>query len=145
MKIGAITLTLAFSMGFAFLVLAGMPPASDAQPCPSTMEVAAGEPDDGIGDCVDNCQERWNVAQIDSNGDGYGNYCDADFDGDLGVGLNDYGTMKKVLGFAVGPVCDAKISPIPCVDVDMDSDGAIGLSDFALMKKDLAGPPGPSA
>lgn len=32
MKISAIILTLAFSMAFAFLVLAGMPPASDAGP-----------------------------------------------------------------------------------------------------------------
>ena len=63
MRIGAITLTLAFSMGFAFLVLAGMPPASEAGPCPSTLD------SDTIGDCVDNCTTVSNDAQIDTNGE----------------------------------------------------------------------------
>ena len=139
MKIGAITLTLAFSMGFAFLVLAGMPPASEAGPCPSTLDT------DTIGDCVDNCTERDNDPQIDSNGDGSGNMCDGDFGQTGGVGLGDIGTMKKVLGSAVGPVCNAIIAPITCVDVDMDSSGGIGLGDFALLKKDVGGPVGPSA
>ena len=137
MRIGAITLTLAFSMAFAFLVLAGMPPASDAGPCPSTLEVAAGQPDDGIGDCVDNCTTRDNAAQIDSNGDGYGNVCDADFNDDGVVGLPDLGLMKKVFGFsAPGPPYDP--------DMDMNSDGAIGLPDLGLLKKGFGLPVGPS-
>ena len=138
MRIGAITLTLAFSMGFAFLVLAGMPPASDAGPCPSTLEVANGNADDAIGDCVDNCTEITNVSQIDMDTDGYGNFCDGDFDQ---TGVNDFGdlaTMLAQLGYvARGP-------PYTHV-VDMNSDGTIGFDDLALFFAVLGFPPGPTA
>jgi hypothetical protein len=145
MKIGAITLTLAFSMGFAFLVLAGMPPASDAGPCPSTLEVAAGNVDDGIGDCVDNCTERDNAGQEDTNSDGYGNMCDQDYDDTLGVSVGNFGTILKVIGATVDPACDALIAPIPCTDVDANQNGGIDVADFGLMLKSIGGPVGPSA
>ena len=130
MKIGAITLTLAFSMGFAFLVLAGMPPASEAGPCPSTLDT------DTIGDCVDNCTERDNDLQIDSNADGYGNMCDPDVDNDLVVGGADLGILKSVFLTAVPPT-----SP----DIDFDSDGVIGGADLGILKSLFLSPPGPSA
>jgi len=135
MRIGAITLTLAFSMAFAFLVLAGMPPASDAGPCPSTLEVAAGRADDGIGDCVDNCSEHPNPLQIDSNADGYGNLCDPDIDNDGVVGGSDLGLLKAVFLATVPPA-----SP----DVDFNSDGVIGGADLGVLKSLFLAPPGPS-
>ena len=137
MKIGAITLTLAFSMMFAFLVFAGMPPASDAQPCPSTLEIVNGQADDGIGDCVDNCAAEFNPAQIDSNFDGFGNLCDADFDQSGLVDLADLGAIKKVLlSSAPGPPYDP--------DIDLDSSCVIALLDFGRLKKLLLLQPGPS-
>ncbi len=139
MKIGAITLTLAFSMGFAFLVLAGMPPASEAGPCPSTLD------SDSIGDCVDNCTEQDNDPQIDSNGDGYGNICDGDFDQTGGVSFGNFGTMKKVIGTSLAACTVILGGTPPCVDVDMNSNGGIDFTDFGLMKKRIGSPVGPSA
>ncbi len=136
MKIGAITLTLAFSMAFAFLVLAGIPPASDAGPCPSTLEVAAGNADDGIGDCVDNCTEATNALQIDTDSDGYGNMCDPDVTNTDGVvGVSDLGLLKKSFLVAVPPG-----NP----NLDFDSDCVIGGSDLGILKKKFLSTPGPS-
>ncbi len=129
MKIGAITLTLAFSMAFAFLVLAGMPPASDAGPCPSTLDA------DGIGDCIDNCSTVDNATQIDTNSDGYGNKCDPDIDNDGTVGGGDLATLKANFLVAVPPA-----SP----DIDFDGDGTVGGGDLAILKTFFLGPPGPS-
>ena len=130
MKIGAIILTLAFSMAFAFLVLAGMPPASDAGPCPSTLD------SDGVGDCIDNCATADNVLQIDSNSDGYGNMCDADVvNTPFVVGGEDLGALKKSFLLAVPPA-----NP----DLDFDGDCIIGASDLGILRKSLLGPPGPS-
>lgn len=101
------------------------------------MEVAAGNDDDGIGDCVDNCTDVFNPLQIDSNSDGYGNFCDADVDNDGVVGGSDLGALKKVfLTAAPGPPYDA--------DIDFDSTCVIGGSVLGIMKKSFLGPPGPS-
>ena len=129
MKIGAITLTLAFSMAFAFLVLAGMPPASDAGPCPSTLDA------DGIGDCIDNCTTVDNVAQTDTNSDGYGNFCDPDIDNDGTVGSTDLATLKTFFLVTTPPA-----SP----DIDFDGDGTVGSTDLAILKGLFLLPPGPS-
>ena len=133
MKIGAITLTLAFSMAFAFLVLAGMPPASDAGPCPSTLDT------DTIGDCVDNCTILDNDPQVDTNTDGYGNVCDGDFDQTGINSLKNRGEMLSIL--LCNPVlCPATFNP----DIDMDSDGTVSLTDLGSHTKLLLSPTGPS-
>lgn len=38
---------------------------------------------DGTDDIFDNCPEKWNPSQIDTDDDGLGNRCDPDKDGDL--------------------------------------------------------------
>ena len=71
--------------------------------CPSTLEVGAGNADDGIGDCVDNCTEKTNASQTDSNGDGYGNACDPDYNNDGTVGGADLGILKSLFLSPPGP------------------------------------------
>ena len=41
---------------------------------------------DGIADELDNCLNKSNPAQIDTNSDGYGNACDADYNNDGVIG-----------------------------------------------------------
>lgn len=50
---------------------------------------------DGIEDDVDNCTLIANAGQEDSDGDGYGNICDGDFDNDLLIGLADFGILPS--------------------------------------------------
>ena len=131
MRIGVITLTLAFSMAFAFLILAGMPPASDAGPCPSTLD------GDAIGDCVDNCSEKDNGDQLDTNLDGYGNICDPDYNQDNVVGLPDKGILLSVFGKSEG-------APGYNPDVDLTGDDVIGLPDKGVLLSLFGKTPGPS-
>ncbi|MGD9161172.1 MAG: thrombospondin type 3 repeat-containing protein [Desulfobacteraceae bacterium] len=49
---------------------------------------------DFIPDDVDNCRLTANRKQTDSDEDGYGNICDADFDNNGVVGGNDYTLFK---------------------------------------------------
>lgn len=54
-------------------------------------DACAGNDDDadGVLNDVDNCTLVANVDQTDSNSDGYGNACDADVAGPLGIGIDD--------------------------------------------------------
>ena len=115
MRISVITLTLAASIALAFLVVGAFPPQSGAGPCD--------DPDgDSVCTPVDNCTAVANTAQNDSNSDGYGNVCDADYNNDTGVGVADKGMFDTAWGSsAPGPPYDA--------DVDCNSDGGIGVFD----------------
>ncbi|MEL7447924.1 MAG: alpha/beta hydrolase-fold protein [Pseudomonadota bacterium] len=86
---------------------------------------------DGVPDLADNCSDVANADQRDTNGDGFGNACDADLDNDCVVNFADLGTMKSV--FFTG---DA--------DADMDGDGAVNFSDLGLMKAAFFAAPGTS-
>ncbi len=131
MKLGVITLTLAFSMAIAFLVVAGLPSMSDAGSCPDMDSDTICDPDD-------NCLTKPNPTQNDSNSDGYGNVCDPDWDNNGLVGFSDLGIWKSHLGHTIGT--DA-------TDVDVDADEppgtAVGFSDLAVWKAFLGLPPGP--
>ena len=53
---------------------------------------------DGVGDACDNCQLLANADQRDTNADGFGNACDADFNGDGQVNLSDFGEFRASFG-----------------------------------------------
>lgn len=92
----------------------------------------AGDADgDGVADPDDNCTEHANAAQRDSDGDGYGNRCDADFNGDGAVNFLDLGIMKSRFFTA-----DA--------DADLNGDGAVNFLDLGILKSLFFKPPGPS-
>jgi hypothetical protein len=86
---------------------------------------------DGIADSADNCQLVANTDQRDTNGDGFGNVCDADLDNDCAINFVDLGLMKSVFFGA-----DA--------DADLDGNGSVNFVDLGLMKGMYFQPPGPS-
>ncbi len=89
---------------------------------------------DGVFDNTDNCIEVSNPGQQDSSGDGFGNRCDPDLNGDLRIDFGDLAILKSVF-FSSGPNIDA----------DFNSDGRVDFADLAIMKSMFFGAPGPSA
>ena len=87
---------------------------------------------DGVGDACDNCQLLANTNQRDSNADGFGNACDADFNGDGIVNLADFGLFRASFGTNMD-------------DADLNGDGIVNLADFGLFRANFGGTPGPSA
>jgi hypothetical protein len=96
---------------------------------------------DGAHDGQDNCIEVANGpfaldagghSQWDTNGDGYGNICDADLNDTELVTSSDYFTMRSELNTG---------DP----HADMDGSGLVTSSDYTLLRNHLNLPPGPSA
>ncbi len=93
--------------------------------------------EDGVGDPEDNCLILVNPDQRDTNLDGYGNLCDADFDDDEAVGGADFSALRQAFQTMQGdPGYDA--------DIDLNGDGAVGGFDFTSFRAMYQGSPGPS-
>ena len=93
------------------------------------------EPDsdgDGVPDSTDNCLAVANPNQRDTDGDGFGNFCDADLNDDCSVNFPDLNLFKAVF-FGNDP------------DADLDGDGTVNFADLELVKQQFFGSPGPSA
>ncbi len=86
---------------------------------------------DQVGDTADNCLGIENSTQIDSDGDGYGNRCDADLNNDGAVNFADLGLMRSVFFTADE-------------NADLNGDGAVNFADLGLMRAMFFSPPGPS-
>ncbi|MEM6640035.1 MAG: Ig-like domain-containing protein [Pseudomonadota bacterium] len=86
---------------------------------------------DGVPDTDDNCTQSSNPDQIDADGDGFGNACDADFNNDCTVNFLDLGRMRQVF-FSDDPV------------VDINNDGTVNAVDLGLLRSQFFGEPGPS-
>jgi hypothetical protein len=103
--------------------------------------VAAPDDDgDGIPNVEDNCTQVANglndtatagISQNNSDGDNYGNVCDADLDGSLSVNFSDLVLLKARFNTA---------DP----DADFNGDGAVNFSDVVILKALFNQPPGPS-
>lgn len=87
---------------------------------------------DGLADDADNCVLSPNASQRDTDGDGIGNLCDADFNNDCRQNFVDLGVMRGNF-FAPGDL-----------DTDMNGDGSTNFADLSLLKQGLFGAPGPS-
>ncbi len=111
---------------------------SGAAPDMGAFERAAIDTDgDGVSDSTDNCTLVANPSQLDSNGDGFGNACDAD--------LNDDGTIN----FADLQILKAALFSNPSLPnwnphADFNGDGAINFADLQVMSDSFFGSPGPS-
>ena len=103
-------------LGIAACIAVGLPVAARAG-------LAADTDGDGIPDVLDKCllDSRNATATCDTDTDGYGNPCDADFDQNFTTGSNDF-TKFFVPSFKSGV-------PGP-TGTDMDCNGAVGANDF---------------
>jgi Zn-dependent metalloprotease/subtilisin-like proprotein convertase family protein len=99
-----------------------------------TVEFCADDSDgDGIVDTEDNCTLVPNPTQCDTNGDFFGNHCDADLDNNNIVNTIDLGMLRNEFG-----------STAPDNDADLDCNGVVNQIDLGMMRNDLGEAPGPS-
>jgi len=88
---------------------------------------------DGVTDDLDNCILDANPTQLDTNGDGFGNICDGDFNGNLVVDPTDFSLLRSVLGSTTA------------LDQDLNGNGIVDPTDLSILRANLGQPPGPSA
>lgn len=88
---------------------------------------------DGVADNLDNCKRVANANQRDTDGDGYGNICDADFNQNKVVDPTDLSKLKALLG---------KVSPNG--HEDLNGNGIVDPTDLSIAKGYLGKMPGPS-
>jgi hypothetical protein len=86
---------------------------------------------DGVTDDEDNCTLAHNRDQRDTDADGFGNRCDADFDGDCIVNFHDLAVMKVAFGTR-------------WPEGDLDANGIVNFADLGILKSGFLEPPGPS-
>ncbi len=89
-------------------------------------------------DAADNCLLRVNPGQDDTDADGCGNLCDADYDDSGIVGFPDFGQF--VGAFATGDAEKCHVPPIPGCTVGFPDFG-----EFVLMFATAPGPSGTTA
>jgi hypothetical protein len=104
---------------------------------------------DGIPDHEDNCilvpngpldPDAGGNSQLDTDGDGYGNICDADLNGDVQVDLSDISLFRSIIGGAAPGVV-----PFGLADhADFNGDGQVNLSDFSITRASFGSAPGAS-
>lgn len=94
-------------------------------------EMITDSDNDGIADAQDNCIEIANPAQRDTDGDLFGNACDADLNNDNIINVVDLGILRAVF-FSADP------------DADFNGDGTVNVSDLGILRTQFFGMPGPS-
>jgi hypothetical protein len=117
----------------AALLLLALPAwAGSPDPCQGSPDTDS----DTICDAQDNCLLIPNHSQCDTDGDGYGNACDGDFDQDAAVSPNDF-LAHFVPDFISGTDSGT--------GTDMDCDGAVTPNDFLahFVPQFIKGAPGP--
>jgi len=91
---------------------------------------------DGIPDVLDNCRLVANPTQCDSDGDGFGNHCDADLNNNTYTNAQDFVLLRQQLG-------KPSISPL-FNEADINCNGVVNAQDRILFQKRLGSQPGPS-
>lgn len=90
---------------------------------------------DTIGDDIDNCTLVSNIDQRDTDGDGFGNICDADLNNDGATNFVDFAIFRKEFG---------KSDSTKNQNEDFNGDGVVNFVDFAIFRDLFGKTPGPS-
>ena len=91
---------------------------------------------DGIRNGSDNCVFLSNASQCDSNGDGYGNRCDADLNNNGSTNAFDTPLFRAQIGQPSVP---------PTYNVaDLNCNGSVNAFDTPIFRSLVGSPPGPS-
>jgi hypothetical protein len=90
---------------------------------------------DGVGDRIDNCTKAPNSSQDDTDGDGFGNLCDADYDSDDIVGFSDFGAYTRNFGTTNELYMHAE---------PVGGGRQVGFGDFGFLATNFGSSPGPS-
>jgi len=106
--------------------------ASGHSPVVSLIEIHDAD-GDGVHDASDNCTLVANANQRDTDGDGYGNLCDADLNNNGIVNTLDLGLFKRVFG-QTGAGLHA----------DFNGDNRVNTLDLGILKSRFGKAPGPS-
>jgi hypothetical protein len=122
-------MALAFAATFAFLTLAttsGAGPALDND-------------GDGLQNNMDNCLSKSNPSQHDSDRDGIGNHCDADYNQNNVAGIDDFGAWASSFTLGEGdPLYNEH------TDGTEPPNGVTGIDDFGTWAAQFTLAPGPS-
>lgn len=87
--------------------------------------------DDGVSDSEDNCTLVANELQRDTDGDGFGNQCDADLDNNGIVGVSDLSIFRSRFGSTNQ-------------DADFNGNGRVSFGDLNIFRQLFGHAPGPS-
>jgi uncharacterized membrane protein len=104
----------------------------------SSVASATDTDQDGVDDMTDNCTNVANAGQEDTDGDGFGNICDADLNNDCAVGGPDWGLFVDCLNRPGGGARKG------CFDADFNSDHSVDIIDHMIFTSLFQKPPGPS-
>ena len=94
--------------------------------------VVANSDGDSVPDDLDNCLLIDNEDQRDTDGDGFGNACDADLNNDGVINVVDLGLLRSVF-FTNDP------------NADLNGDGVVNVVDLGILRAQFFGEPGPGA
>ncbi|HTT38357.1 MAG TPA: RHS repeat-associated core domain-containing protein, partial [Burkholderiales bacterium] len=89
---------------------------------------------DGVPDALDNCITVANPSQWDADGDGIGEICSGDLNGDAVVTLADLQLLTKAV--------QGLVPALP--KYDLNGDGVVNATDLALLQQRMGLTPGPS-
>jgi YD repeat-containing protein len=94
------------------------------------------EDGDGILDDADNCTYFSNASQLDTNGDGSGNACDADLNND---GITNFADLALFRSAYATSTSQPGYNP----DADLNGDGVIDSQDLNMVRSLFFKPPNP--
>jgi len=126
-----------------FCLVVGLPMAATAGPATS----ADGADGDGVGQAYDNCLTKLNAAQVDTDHDGCGDFCDFDWNNsgtvkgaEITLAASQVG--KLICGPLGAPPCPGP--PYHCCVCDFNHDGICKGSEITAMVGYLNKQPGTS-